>query len=177
MYGVFSYGVDDSVVYKREREIIECSDWLDMNDFLHCNSPYSSYYIQPALMEHVEQSAPPTSEGQAKFNDLTLDSGHSSIEGDSAGDGRQVIDQYETNRTAESCERERSVGAEDTMDVNNDNVENCNQLLAVEDEGLESLPDTLPISSQNVDEALIVSAEPVPESQRMELPYSEDQQT
>ena len=170
MYGVFCYGVDDSVVYKREREILECSDQLDMNDFLHCNSPYSSYYVQPALMGHVEQSAPTSSEGQGVFDDLTLDSGHSSVEGDSAGHGRQVIDQYGTNRTAEFCEQERSVGAEDNMDVNDDIVRNCNQSLAAEDEGLESIPDTLTIFSQTVDVPLTVSVEPVPKSQCLDLP-------
>ena len=81
-------------------------------------------------MGHVEQSTPPTSEGQGVFDDLTSDLGHSSIEGNSAGDGRQVIDQYGTNRSVESYERERSVGAEDTMEVNDNNIGNYNQSLA-----------------------------------------------
>ena len=114
MYGAFYYGIDDTVIYKKEREMAKLADRLDMNDFLHLDSPYGSHYVKPTPLATTDPWAPSSCEGEGVSDDASAGSGCSRET--SPDDGTPCIDQFGTNRSPWSSAQESFENDDDVQD-------------------------------------------------------------
>ena len=90
MYGAFYYGIDNTIIYKKEREMAKLADRLDMNDFFHSNSLYESHYVKPTPLAAIDPWAPSSCEGEGISDDASAGSGCSRET--SPDDGTPCID-------------------------------------------------------------------------------------
>ena len=54
MYGLHFYSIAKRHDINKHREMEKHSDFCDMNDFMHDNSPYLVNYVRPLLMGTLE---------------------------------------------------------------------------------------------------------------------------
>ena len=104
MYGAFYYGIDDTIIYKKEREMAKLANRLDMNDFLHSNSSYGNHYVKPTPLAATDLWAPFSCEGEGVSDDGSAGFGCSRET--SPNDGTPCIDQFGTNRSPRSFVQE-----------------------------------------------------------------------
>jgi len=108
MYGMFYYGICDTVLLDTHREKAKLADELDMRDFFHSNSPYMVTYIRPEVRASLEAQSMPLVSGEEE-EDLSSASAagnvllltkepHADVEASSnRQEDHEDIDEYGTN--------------------------------------------------------------------------------